>query len=297
MNCFALSETLQDYQTQSYNIDETSGKCILLEESFSHAPCHKNMCLLYHFLHHSSSSLSRGLLALHFSKACMYVQDAPFCCYSSENKLHYLKYKYDLSLLLIGVNSDAVSGWLRIASFFYVNKHYVASLTITKHILQKYTDEKIYIRTTVYASEYKLNHFQKYVLNLMKNEKLYTVYKTLQMYPVVFRKKSTIIPQELQLQVTESHDMFNPLGYTFFLSFLCYYHLQDITSCRYYLRQLTSTLLCTKREVHFPGRSMAICWGIAQQLLGKTYLAEGMFQAIAVDDLANYTRTLLLNDL
>ncbi|CAC5401428.1 CCT2 [Mytilus coruscus] len=254
INCFVSSKTLQDYQTQSYNIHESlpSGNFRIFLEDLHFVPGTENIRLLYHFLHHSSSGLSRGLLAIHFSKACRFAPDASKHCYSSENKQQYFKYKYDLSHLLIGLHSDAVSGWLTLASFFYGNKNYFSSLRVINYSLQKYTDEKIY-----------------------------------------FRERSLIIPQELQLDVTNHSIKYNSQAFGHFLSFLCHYHLHDITSCRYYIQQLTSTILDaianSYREGYFTFLTLIMFSAVGHQLLGETNNARRLFQVLANNNYPNLT--------
>ncbi|CAC5368251.1 unnamed protein product [Mytilus coruscus] len=182
------------------------------------------------------SSLSGGLIALYLSKACWFAPDSSKFLYSSENKHKYFKYKYDLSHLLIGLHSDAVTGWLLLASFFYVHKNYFASLGVMDYALQKCTVEKIYSTRSEYT------FIQNQELKLMKNEKLYTVLKAMTIEALIFHRKSSLLPQELQQDTIYdiiTHNIFYyPLSFAYFLSFLCYYHLHDIQSSRYYLQQL-----------------------------------------------------------
>ncbi|XP_071154885.1 uncharacterized protein [Mytilus edulis] len=289
INCFKSSETLQDYPRLSFHIPESFGVIRIIPETFSYVPSIKNMHLLYHFLHSSRTGLSRGLFAIHLSNACKFTLDTSKHRYSSENKKQYLKYKFDLSHLLIGVNSDAVSGWLTLASFFYVHKNYVASLSVVNYTLQKYTDEKFY--TVLTTTEDILNHFQKQELNLMKKEKLYTIYKTLTIFPLQFYDKSSIISQELRVDVdvTNNHATYHPIGFAYFLSFLCYYHGQDITSCRHFLQLLKSTVTYPSLQADIIFTCSPLFCGIAHQLLGETNFARQMFQLCAMFDSYNST--------
>ncbi|CAC5414642.1 unnamed protein product [Mytilus coruscus] len=280
INCFASSETLRDYQRQSFNITEalTSGTVRIAQKTYSCLPFIMNLDfanmknILYYFLHHSRTGLSKGLLALYSSKACLFTPDTSKYLFSSVNKRQYLKYKYDISHLLIGVHSDSVSGWLTFASFFYVHKHYFASLSVINHVLQKISDEKFLAGPT--KSEFTF--IQKHGLNLMKKEKLYTVLKALRMEVLFFNIGSSIIPQELQLEVTHLPSMYHPIPFAYFLSFLCYYHLQDNTSCRHYLQQLTTTIFKFYTQCTYC-TTLNMC-GIAHQLMGDTHIAKLYFQ-------------------
>ncbi|CAG2200469.1 unnamed protein product [Mytilus edulis] len=154
---------------------------------------------------------------------------------------------------------------------------------------KKYTDEKFY--TVLTTTEDTLNHFQKQELNLMKKEKLYTIYKTLTIFPLQFYDKSSIIPQELRVDVdvTNNHATYHPIGFAYFLSFLCYYHGQDITSCRHFLQLLKSTVTYPSLQADIIFTCSPLFCGIAHQLLGETNFARQMFQLCAMFDPYNLT--------
>lgn len=238
-------------------------------------------------LYYSRTVLCRGLLALHLSKACWFAQDTTIDRYSSENKHQYYKYKHDLSHLLIGVQSEAVSGWLLLASMFYVHKEYVASLTVINHAMQKYTDDKIFTKSTTPS---ELTFVQTHQLNLMKNEKLYTVLKTLTIDPLMFHLKSSIIPQELQLVNKNSHITYYPKAFLDFLRFLCYYHLHDTKSCEDHCIQLLNTIVNSSNEELFSIFSPLIMCGIALQLMGETTTARMCFQVVDTHDIYKITK-------
>ncbi|CAG2226808.1 unnamed protein product [Mytilus edulis] len=179
IDCFASSETLQDYQNQSNESTESliSRNSRLLQQimptfhdiSIS-LRVDRVLSLLYNFLHSSRTGTSRGLFALQISKASTVAVDKKQYQNIPGNKHCYFSYKNDLSHLVIGLNADAVSGLLKLASFFYVHKNYEASLIIISYTLQKCTDEKIDI---LFSSHKKtFNPIQKHLLNLMKKEKL-----------------------------------------------------------------------------------------------------------------------------
>ncbi|XP_071150194.1 uncharacterized protein [Mytilus edulis] len=295
INCFASSETLKYYERHTCNITEsfTSENFIKIRRNGPSFLGYANMkIVLYHCLHYSRTDSSRDLLALYLSKACQSAPDASKYGCSPENKQQYYKYKYDRSHLLIGVHSDAVSGWLTLASFFYVHKRYVDSLRVINYALQKYTDEKIFtglstfLLTFIQKQKYKMNLMdkeytliQKQVLNLMKKETNYTVLKAITIEALMFNSGSLIIPQELQLVAEELH-FYHPLPFAYFLSFLCYYQLHDSKSCRHYLQQLTSIISICFDSTPFAFLSTPIMCGIAHTLIGETYFAKQIFQSV-----------------
>ncbi|XP_063418037.1 uncharacterized protein LOC134700588 [Mytilus trossulus] len=134
INCFASTDTLQNQQNKSYGINKPfiRRNNVFLQQllpTFSiirHVYCVDRVDrfwrLMYDFLHHHRTNLSSGLFALQLSAAFMIVPEATRYPNSSGNKYHYVKYRHDLSHLMIGLHSDAVSGLLMLASFFYVQK-------------------------------------------------------------------------------------------------------------------------------------------------------------------------------
>lgn len=61
---------------------------------------------------------------------------------SDENKSVYRQHKLRMYYLLQGTNHDAVSGWLLLASYFYVNKQYNKCICVIKTCFSKCTVEK-----------------------------------------------------------------------------------------------------------------------------------------------------------
>lgn len=297
IHCFTSSDTLGHYERQSYNITEslTSETFInMIRNGLAFAGNGNIKKVIYHCLHHSITSLSKSLFPLYLSMACRFApDDASIYGYSSENKDQYYKYKYDRSQFLIGSRSDAVSGWLRLASFFYVYRNYVASLRVINHALQKYTDEKNFtgFTTSGFKFDQRLTQelnlpikeytcIQKHMLNLMKKENPHTVLKALIIEFLIFEMRSLIKPQELQLNSGELIG-YDPLSFAYFLNFLFYYHLHDMTSCRDYVQQLQSlvsnTSVVNKKMSVW---STPIMLGIAHKLMGEADLARQLFQEI-----------------
>ncbi|CAG2208136.1 unnamed protein product [Mytilus edulis] len=199
----------------------------------------------------------------------------------SNNKNKYYKYKRDRSNLLIGTNSDAVSGWIVLASFFYVHENYLLSLDIINHALRKCTSEKIY------PWQVCLNQNQEYLLYLLKQRELCTILKTITVKCPKFHQNSPISAQELQLNEFEQVLNLHPMIFAHFLSFLCYYHLHEQRSCKQsllQLRQITMQLLTTYRSLTFHDTLSFICLGIAHQMIGDKYSARQCFlQATQMD--------------
>ncbi|CAC5409026.1 unnamed protein product [Mytilus coruscus] len=61
-----------------------------------------------------------------------------------DNKSKYKQYKARISTLLQNIYHDSVTGWLKLASFFYKTKQFKIALAITRYSLLKCTPEKLY---------------------------------------------------------------------------------------------------------------------------------------------------------
>ncbi|VDI61958.1 Hypothetical predicted protein [Mytilus galloprovincialis] len=246
--------------------------------------------LMHDFLHHSRTSLSNGLFAIQFSFASRIVPEVTQYPKYSGNKYHYVRYKHDLSYLMIALHSDTVSGLLMLASFFYVKKQYLSSLTVIAYTLNKCTAENIYPGL---LNDSKFDSIKQHMMKLVKKEKLHTILKSLTMFSFRLKHNSSIVPKELQQDVQNGDTIFHPLPYSHFLNFLCHYHRHDITSSRQSLKQLIQVEWIISDSHNFFSRpdgihSIIMC-GIAHQLLGDTYLARKAFEDAAWFDDYNET--------
>ncbi|XP_071135981.1 uncharacterized protein [Mytilus edulis] len=274
----ALSETLSDYPrlTNHSSINEHIMEFIETHKSLLFINEHK--VLLCHMLHYSRTDLSVGLFTFFFANALKNFQERQQKPYKLNNKVQYYKYKHDLSHLLIGVQSDAVSGWMKLASYFYVQKNYKTALLLTDYSLWKCTDEKIdssLVNNRFDKAKIYWNPNQEYVMKLTKHWKLYTVLKMLVVQCIKFTIESPFIPPELQMEVAKSSEEFPSNQFAHFLHFLCYFHLHDLTSCTYALHELEqSSLECNRIGTRI---SVMTFLGIAYQMMGETSLARHQF--------------------
>ncbi|XP_076083177.1 uncharacterized protein LOC143054149 [Mytilus galloprovincialis] len=294
VNIFSSSETLHDYKRFSSDITRSicKNKRLMKEIAefyFPFQPPFKNVLRILHtMLHHCKIGLSKSIFSFNFSYANQIMPNALPHIYNPNNKQQYKDYKHDLSQLLVGLHSDAVSGWLKLASFFYVHKNYFASIAIINYTLSKFTDDKILIGQLSF-SKITFSANQKYDLTLMTQEKLISILKTKTIIKVIFKAKSSIIPTELKLDVRERPLNFEPLTFAHFLQFLCYFHLQDYTSCWFCISQLLQTILKHKSSKEKADYKMWITLGIAYQMLGLRDLAKTLFCQIAQNDKYNLT--------
>ena len=78
--------------------------------------------ILYHLLRNNRNKMEQDICIYFLSKLCQREAQLHSPIAPLNNKQRYKQYKRCQSKLSIGLNSDAVSGWLLLASFFYVHK-------------------------------------------------------------------------------------------------------------------------------------------------------------------------------
>ncbi|XP_076083949.1 uncharacterized protein LOC143054783 [Mytilus galloprovincialis] len=142
-----------------------------------------------------------------------------------------------------GIKTDAVSGWLLYASFYYVTGQYYVTLKLTDYVLSRCSADVIITRFANYR-EVDMNNYGTLVHSTMTlNDKM----RLTTVNNVRYAMQSSIIPMELQLEV-ENHSMdIPPTVMSRCLRFLCYHHLSDI----FYKQQALRDLYCTIKDMNF----------------------------------------------
>jgi tetratricopeptide (TPR) repeat protein len=198
----------------------------------------------------------------------------------NRNKDKYKQYRRRLCYVTQNIHHDAVSGWLMLASFYYQMKQYNTALYIITYALSKCTPEKVHFQENVTDWQYEL-----FKTRTVQSLSITNILKLLSVSFVIFTRQSTLIPEELQLEVVNSIYIVPPVVYSYFLLFLCHFHLNNVNQCYNSLRNLQLTISEDYFIVDTIGRSNSYnCLGVAYQLIGKRALAERAFrQAIEID--------------
>ncbi|XP_063405888.1 uncharacterized protein LOC134689849 [Mytilus trossulus] len=127
-----------------------------------------------------------------------------------------------------GINTDDVSGWLLYASFYYVTGQFDVTLKLTDDILSRCPPVMLTAGGVKFAepAEKDKRNYRSLVHSTMTlTEKMRMAFKG----HVIFSKNSSLIPAELQLEVN-NHSMVIPsIVMYYFLRFLCFYHLCEIS--------------------------------------------------------------------
>jgi len=184
-----------------------------------------------------SSSILSGICKYNYAIANqMIVQELPFPTTNRHNAhviRRYHKYLHD------GTKSDAVTGWLLYASFYYVLGQYNTTLAIIDHVLSRCTPDMIMLYMGNYSTD-NINYYKQNTgySNITLNEKM----RLATIDDVTYVKQSTLIPHELKLEVQNPHFEVPPVVMSHCLRFLCYNHLYNIVNRQQSLRDLYLTI-------------------------------------------------------
>jgi hypothetical protein len=185
---------------------------------------------------HSTTILSEICAHYYAMVSQNIVQTLPFPSTNKHN-IHvirrYHKHLHD------GTKSDAVTGWLLYASFYYVLGQYMITLKIIDHVLSRCTPNMIMIGAINYTIDVIKNYKQNVCCSkITLNEKM----RLATMGNVWYGAQSTLIPHELQLEAQEDKFAVPPVVMSHFLRFLCYHHLNNIVNRQQSLRDLYLTI-------------------------------------------------------
>ncbi|CAC5410075.1 unnamed protein product [Mytilus coruscus] len=182
--------------------------------------------------------------------------------YKSNKTHYYLRRK----MLHDGTKSDAVSGWLFYASYYYLREQYTAALKIVDYVLSRCVPGMLSLLVSSYDSQQIINYQNIAACNnLTLNERM----KLLTYSNINFVKNSALIPTELQYEVQKRSLIVPPVVMSHCLRFFCYHHLHDI----YNRQQSLQDLLVTIEQRYF----------VVENLLSPSYTLLGICYQISGD--------------
>jgi hypothetical protein len=163
-------------------------------------------------------------------------------------------------------------------------KHYNTAINIVTYAVSKCTTEKVYNQKNLSNEQYA---FIK--AKTIQSMSIPRVLKLLLARDVCFTRQSTLIPEELELEVVNGIHLLPPVVYSHFLRFLCYYHLININQCYNALADLQLTISEDYFISNNTQRSNSYnCLGVAFQLIGNHEMAELSFiQAVELGTTCN----------
>lgn len=190
--------------------------------------------------------------------------------YHLNNKPQYTHFKQQLRLLIISKHRQCPdTGWMFLASFYYRHKMYHIVLEIISIVLSR----SLKVDPSTLTTTVNIVHFEKmtamHLLHLLVSNIM------------VFENDSALIPDELEIEVTNNSSLYLAvIIFTHFLKFLSYYHLGDFTSSMESLRGLEK---CTYNQYRYKalGKTQIIssflCLGIAHEMIGHVSKAHECF--------------------
>jgi tetratricopeptide (TPR) repeat protein len=182
-----------------------------------------------------------------------------------------------------GTKSDAVTGWLLYASFYYALGQYNTALKIIDHVLSRCTPDMIMLDFTNYTTD-NIKYYRQNIgcSNITLNEKM----RLATISDVWYVKQSTLIPHELRPEV--QHGLFDvpPVVMSHCLRFLCYHHLYNIANRQQSLRDLYLTI----KEMYFIdvstlSNSLTIL-GVCYEIVGDNETAYYCYDAALQNEYA-----------
>ena len=193
-----------------------------------------------------SSSILSGLCKYYYSFISQnIVQTLPFPT-TNKHYAHVIRLYH--THLHDGTKSDAVSGWLLYASFYYTLGQYNTTLKIIDHVLSRCTPDMIMLIRNNYTTD-EIMYYKQNVgcSNITLSEKM----RLATVNCVWYVKQSTLIPHELKPEVQDGIFYVPPVVMSHCLRFLCYHHLYNINNRQQSLRDL----LLTITKLHFISHS------------------------------------------
>ncbi|XP_076080265.1 uncharacterized protein LOC143051141 [Mytilus galloprovincialis] len=139
--------------------------------------------------------------------------------------------------LQCGTKTDAISGWLLYASFYYVTGQFHVALSLTDFVLSRCSHDM-----TFEGHEPSCRHRIMYRQNVHSSITLNKRMKIAIIRCAQYCKNSSLIPEELQLEVEQDQIDIPPVIMSHCLRFLCYQHLGDIFNRQKSLRDLFLTV-------------------------------------------------------
>ncbi|CAG2222713.1 unnamed protein product [Mytilus edulis] len=240
--CFLNSETLSDFFGTNlstwtyftgfdYELINTAisilNNCILFDVSPN--------TVVYLFSRYKLVS-HRYLYTLYWCAVCQHIGHTNIGIQERSNKDQYKRYKTYLPYIVMGLQKDAITGWLCLASHFFSVHNYKTCLNLIDYILQKccfgeHSDAESHIGR---VNNLEIEAIKYGVGNAHDICSRHFVDLTTK-----FQLSCQVRPEKLQLEtVINLRAISSPFVYTHFLRFMCCHHLRDFNGVPYALRDL-----------------------------------------------------------
>ncbi|CAC5366525.1 unnamed protein product [Mytilus coruscus] len=197
--------------------------------------CFKSLALTVSFIKSESSTFIIDVCKYHYAEISHYIAQllpSPNTRGSTYN-IHKRYHRH----LEDGIKTDAVSGWLLYASFYYVIGQYNVTLRLTDYFLSRCTPDMKRIGVQGHREQdYYNNQNVHSTLTLIERMKISIVES------VTCLQHSSLIPEELRLEVNGLCFIIPSVVLSDCLRFLCYHHIGDISNRQQALHYLYLTV-------------------------------------------------------
>ncbi|XP_052059533.1 uncharacterized protein LOC127700154 [Mytilus californianus] len=194
--------------------------------------CHKCLSFTESLLMSESSTFITDVCKYNYAKISQIVAQLlppP----KSISKTYNIPARYH-RLLQNGIKTDAVSGWLLYASFYYVTGQFSVTLRLTDYVLSRCSPDMLF-KDFDYDCEKHTNCYRQNVHSTMTlNDRM----KIATVSNVRYIKHSSLIPLELKLEVEDAEIHIPPNVMSHCLRYICFHHLGDILNRQQALRDL-----------------------------------------------------------
>ncbi|XP_063406041.1 uncharacterized protein LOC134690000 [Mytilus trossulus] len=192
------------------------------------------------------------------------------------NKIQKLYHRH----LYDGLRTDAVSGWLLYASFYYVTGQFNITLKLIEYVLSRFNHGMAYLDCDIYNGE-EMDSYRQHVhfkLTFTERMKLATVGH------IHYIRHSSLIPEELKLEVEDDEIEIPPVVLSYCLRFLCHHNLGDICNRQ---KALDDLLLAVEDNcfvsIHEVSESKTIL-GVCYEISGDKINAYQCYDEALEDD-------------
>ncbi|VDI60843.1 Hypothetical predicted protein [Mytilus galloprovincialis] len=158
-----------------------------------------------------------------------------------------------------GLQSDAVTGWLLYASFYYATEQYNVTLRLTEYVLSKCLPGMVGLKHSYYSEAVVDNYRRNVHFSMTLNANM----KKAVVDDVIFLQHSSLIPQELELEVEDTFFRIPSIIMSHCLRFLCYHHIGDTFNRQQALRHLRSPHVVNTKVVSNTFTLFGVCCEIA----------------------------------
>ncbi|CAC5390046.1 unnamed protein product [Mytilus coruscus] len=152
---------------------------------------------------------------------------------TTKSKTYNIK-KFYHKHLQDGFRTDAVSGWLLYASYYYVTGQYSVTLRLTEYVLSRCKHDMVHVDRDNRKEENINNYRRKVHSKTSLNDRI----KLATVDLVTYMWHSSLIPGELQLEVENQPFCIPPTVLSYCLRFLFHHHLGNMLNRQQALHNL-----------------------------------------------------------